>query len=145
MEKHNADKYLQTQRSSIVTTIHNNLGASKSPSSSASNGLTSEGLRSALTPIAEQDFTFDNEPTKEPSLIANGYGIDPMATVVPHALPTGDPLKSPDNESVVSDSQVHPCINTLVYFCILLYIIVFYIDTQFISEPVNIRYRYDVF
>ena len=104
MEKHNADKYLQSQRSSLVT-IHNSVGG-KSPT----NGLP-EGLRSNLTPIAEQDFTFDDHQMKQPSSssTANGYGDDPTMTLVPHhyAPATVDPTKSPDDESVVSDTQVY--------------------------------------
>lgn len=110
MEKHNADKYLQSQRSSLVT-IHNNLGG-RSPSSSSNGIPANDGLRSTLTPIAEQDFTFE-----EPLPIANGYGADPMATIVPRPLLTGDPLKSPDNESVVSDSQVYSCILLYILIC----------------------------
>ena len=110
MEKNNADKYLQSQRSSLVT-IQNSLGG-RSPSSS-------NGIGSTLTPIAEHDITFDHDQVKELP-ITNGYGADPMATLVPRSLPTSDPLKSPDAESVVSDSQV-----CLVYSCIFLYILVY--------------------
>jgi len=102
MEKHNADKYLQSQRSSLVT-IHNSVEG-RSPN----NGL-SEGLRSNLTPIAEQDLTFDDQQTKQPSSsTANGYGEDPTMTLVPHHYTpaTVDPIKSPDDESVISDTQV---------------------------------------
>lgn len=99
MEKHNADKYLQSQRNSLVTSA---VGRTQ-PSN---NGLFVAN-ESTLTPIAEQDITCDDQQVNEPSLVANGYGVDPTATIVPHTLPTPDPLKSPDDESVVSDSQVH--------------------------------------
>ena len=112
MEKHNADKYLQTQRSSLVT-IQHGLGG-RSPSSS-------NGIGSTLTPIAEQDVTLDHDQQAKDLPIANGFGADPLATLVPRTLSTSDPLKSPDNESVVSDSQV-----CFVYSCIALYILVYY-------------------
>ena len=98
MEKHNADKYLQNQRSSLVT-FHNNLGG-RSPSTS--NGV------STLTTIAEHTRDKD-EQVMEQITIPNGYGVDPLATLVPRTLP--EPLKSPDDESVVSDSQVLLCIS----------------------------------
>lgn len=128
MEKNNADKYLQSQRSSLVT-IHNNLGG-RSPSSS--NGFTNDGVRSALTPIAEQDFTFDE--VKESLPIVNGYGVDPLASIVPRALPLVDPLKSPDNESVVSDSQVY-----LVYYCIFLYTICIFFFNILMELCISLR------
>ena len=126
MEKNNADKYLQNQRSSLVT-IHNSLGG-KSPSHSNGVSLGNEASWSTLTTIAEQDAICDiDEQVKEKFPIANGYGIDPLATLVPRALPIVDPLKSPDDESSISDSQVYPCIllYILVYYCISLYTIVY--------------------
>ena len=141
MEKHNADKYLQSQRSSLVT-IQNNLGG-RSPSSS-------NGIGSTLTPIAEQDVTFDHDQQVKDLPIANGYGADPLATLVPRTLPTNDPLKSPDNESVVSDSQVclvYSCITLyiLVYYCILLDILLITTDSQPTGKSVNTGHWNNVF
>ena len=104
MEKHNADRYLQSQRSSLVT-IHNNLGG-RSPSSSNGICVTAEGLRSTLNTISEQDVMCENEQVEENFSCRNDCGIDPLATLIPHALPLVDPLKSPDDESTISDSQV---------------------------------------
>ena len=104
MDKHNADKYLQSQRSSLFT-AHNNLSSVRAHQ--PSNNGVSEALHSSLTPIAEQDFTFDDERAKEVLPIANGYRADPTATIIPRQLPSIDPVKSPtDDESIVSDSQV---------------------------------------
>ena len=124
MEKHNADKYLQNQRSSLVT-IHNNLGG-KSPSHSNGVPLVNEGSWPTLTTIAEQDAICEiDDQVKGKFPLPNGYGIDPLATL-PRFLPIVDPLKSPDDESSVSDSQVYPCI-LLIYSCISLYLLVYII------------------
>ena len=138
MEKHNADKYLQNQRSSLVT-----LGV-KSPSHSNGVPFINEGLRSTLVTIAEQDVTGD-EQQKE---LVNGYGIDPLATLVPRTLPIVDPLKSPDDESLVGDSQVYPCIflyTINLFLCVIaIYnsINYFSVDSKHIAKAVNLRYWY---
>jgi len=103
MEQHNADKYLQNQRTSLVN-IHSSLGG-KSPSSSNGVSFTTEGLRPTLNTISE-DAMCEDEQVEEKLLFTNGCKVDPLATLIPRALPLVDPLKSPDDESIVSDSQV---------------------------------------
>lgn len=108
MEKNNADKYLQSQRSSLVT-LHNHLGATKSQQQCSDNGVGGSNLAT----ISEQDATCDDEQVKTSLPVANGFGVDPTMTLIPHSVPIGDPIKSPDDESVVSDSQVY----ILICYC----------------------------
>jgi len=128
MEKHNADNYIQRQRSSIISSLQ--LGATqngsvkplkplpKLPSCFIDNDLNKD-TRCALTPIVEQEFNFDD--SSRPQLpIANGYCADPTMSVVPRndLSCNSDPVNSPEDSLV--ESQVRYNVQVFIWWCVLL-------------------------
>ena len=116
MEKHNADNYLQRQRSSIISSLGSTQNGSvkqqkplpKLPSGFIDNDLNKD-TRCALTPIVEQEFNFDDN-SRSQLPIANGYNADPTMSIMPrNDLPGhNDPVNSPE-DSLVSESHVCSC------------------------------------
>ncbi|XP_065898363.1 N-chimaerin-like isoform X2 [Dysidea avara] len=112
MEKHNADNYLQRQRSSIISSLGSTQNGSvkqqkplpKLPSGFIDNDLNKD-TRCALTPIVEQEFNFDDN-SRSQLPIANGYNADPTMSIMPrNDLPGhNDPVNSPE-DSLVSESH----------------------------------------
>jgi len=128
MEKHNADNYIQRQRSSIISSLQ--LGATqngsvkpkkplpKLPSCFIDNDLNND-TRCALTPIVEQEFNLDD--SSRPQLpIANGYCADPTLSIVPrNDLPcNSDPVNSPEDSLV--ESQVCCIVHVFICYCVII-------------------------
>jgi len=115
MEKHNADSYLQRQRSSIISSSSIVNGGSvrqqkplpKLPSCLIDNDLNKD-LRCALTPIVEQEFNFDDKARPQIP-ITNGYNADPTMSIMPcndHDPPSYNDVVNSPEDSVVCESQV---------------------------------------
>jgi len=167
MEKHNADNYLQRQRSSIISssqlgTTQNGSVRPQKPLPQLPSGFIDNDLnkdtRCALTPIVEQEFNFDDN--SQPGLpVVNGYSADPTMSIIPHNdfSGNGDLINSLE-DSLVSESQVCYSVRVLIWcscaYMVLCVIVgktcynnngwVLSLDTQ-LSETVCIGYRHLVF